>query len=131
MALKKIQEFRLDSNYMVACNDGGGGGVPLHVTDPDGYTIGVDTVELDSAIDTLATETTKVSNAITEIFRLIDVELVKHWSGESYETFKTKCHTYKVPVEQIVTFLTAYKELLDLAYTNAETLTKSVSDSIQ
>lgn len=130
MTLMKMQEFRHVIGTTVACADGGGGSVS-HVTDPNGYTIGVDLEELESAIDVLTTETAKVSTAIGEIFRLIDEELVKSWSGDSYETFKTKCHSYKVPVEQIVTFLTAYKELLDGAYTNADTLIKSVDGSIE
>ena len=130
MALIKMKEYYMAHNMTMAA-DGGGGGSVSHVTDPNGYTIGVDLEELESAIDVLTTETANVSAAIDEIFRLIDEDLVKSWSGDSYETFKTKCHSYKVPVEQIVTFLTAYKELLDGAYTNADALIKSVDGSIE
>lgn len=129
MALIKMKEYYMAHNMMMVA-DGGGGNVS-HVTDPNGYTIGVDLEELGSAIDVLATETGNVSAAIERIFVLIDDELVKSWSGDSYETFKTKCHSYKVPVEQIVTFLTAYKDLLEGAYNNAGVLIKSVDGSIE
>ena len=119
------------NRFLAADPHGGGGGGTTSGVDPDGYTIGVNTETVQSTIDTIATESSKVSAAIDKIFRLIDDGFGDSWSGESYEAFKVKCHTYEGPVKGIVTFLNAYNELLEGAKGNAETLTKSVSDSIE
>lgn len=128
MTLILMKEYIFDENFSYVSMADGGGGVSSK--QQSGYTTGVNIEKIDDFINTLSQETTNIDKSIKEIFTLIRVDLYNYWTGDAYEEFKTSCETYEKPLQSIVTFLEAYRELLEETRANAQKLVEDVAKSI-
>lgn len=52
------------------------------------------------------------------------------WTGQSFETFKTKCHTYESSIEMLIQVLNAYSQELNQASEKAGELVTKVAGAL-
>lgn len=54
----------------------------------------------------------KIETYKTEIYEGID-NLSSSWSGDSFNAFKEKCHSYEGAIDSLVTILNAYAKMIE------------------
>ncbi len=78
------------------------------------YNFATDTEKLDSLKTELKTEIGNISTEIGNIYKTFDsLPGERIWSGEAYNSFKTKADSYKSDLENIVNILNSYVSVLD------------------
>lgn len=141
MTLIKMKEYLYEISAgpvatTMYLNDGGsGGGGSSSNTDPNGYTIGVNSEVMSDLIDDFNNQTSgqivKIKNALDSIYNKIDTGFVDCWTGAGYNEFKASCDAYKDSVYQIVTFMENYVKILQNVQSESSTLMSSVNDAFE
>lgn len=74
--------------------------------------VSTDTNAISELASQLRVASNRLETQITSIYKTID-SMECCWSGESYETFVSKCNDARPSLEALVLFVKAYSELLN------------------
>ncbi len=87
------------------------------------YNFATDSEKIEDLVELLDSNITNAQTAINNIYETINnMGTDNTWTGSTYEAFVTKCNSYKESLENAISLLTAYKNILSNVHTNSTTL---------
>ena len=80
-------------------------------------------VEINNVIEELRLKT-------TEIYNIIDNDLIRYWNDDSYLEFKDGCHSYKRRIEELSENLDYFSKLFNDNGIDVENMVNSLEEMI-
>lgn len=93
------------------------------------YNFATDIEKLESLETEMKKEIRNFSNAINDIYKVYNsLDAEKIWSGEAFDSFKTKANSYKKDLDNAVKLLNSFESILTEMSTQFTTTHKEVSE---